>query len=180
MTMPPRVGARPRKSPLQIVLHFSCTSTPTYKPLARQHQEPVVGSQLVVATKTLRQSVVVNATPKQIFDALADSRRHARLIGSTAKIVRRPGGTFSMWEGSIHGTTLELVPGKKIVQAWRCQMAGWPKDHFSRLTYTFEKTGSGTRVNLYQSALPTAAFASIKQGWHDHYWTPLKEKFGDG
>lgn len=128
----------------------------------------------MAATGLIRQRVTVRAPPKEVYDVLTQGRRHARLIGSTASIERRVGGAFTMWDGAIHGTTLALVPGKRIVQSWRCDMAGWPKSHFSRLTYSLAAAPSGTVLTLAQTDVPVACIPDIKQGWHDNYWTPLK------
>ncbi|MEA3144535.1 MAG: hypothetical protein QOG31_1859 [Thermoplasmata archaeon] len=130
----------------------------------------------MAATGLLRQRVTVRAPPKAVYDALTDGRRHAKLIGAQASVRRRAGGAFSMWDGAIHGTTLALVPGKRIVQLWRCDMAGWPPGHFSRLTYSLAAAPGGTAVTLTQADVPTACIADIRQGWHDNYWAPMKRQ----
>jgi activator of HSP90 ATPase len=130
----------------------------------------------MAATGLIRQRVTVRAPPKAVYETLTDSRRHGRLIGAQASIQRRAGGAFSMWDGAIHGTTLALVPGKRIVQLWRCGMAGWPEGHFSRLTFTLAPVAGGTAVTLAQADVPVACIPEIKQGWHDNYWTPLKRQ----
>jgi uncharacterized protein YndB with AHSA1/START domain len=131
----------------------------------------------MAATGLIRQRITVRAPPKAVYEALTDSRRHARLIGAQASLHRRVGGAFSMWDGAIHGTTLALVPGKRIVQAWRCGMGGWPEGHYSRLIYALAAApGGGTVVTLTQAEVPVACIADIKQGWHDNYWTPMKRQ----
>jgi activator of HSP90 ATPase len=128
----------------------------------------------MAATGLIRQRITVRAPPKAVYETLVEGRRHAKLIGAQASIQKRAGGAFSMWDGAIHGTTLALVPGKRIIQSWRCAMAGWPAGHFSRLTYTLTALPGGTAVTLTQADVPVACIAEIKQGWHDNYWTPLK------
>lgn len=131
-------------------------------------------------TGLIRQRVTVRAPPKVVYEALMDSRRHARMIGATAKVERRPGGAFAMWDDGIHGTTLALVPNRKIVQQWRCGMKGWPDSHFSRLMYTLAPVAGGTAITLSQSGVPVACIAEIKQGWHDHYWAPMRRLLEGG
>jgi activator of HSP90 ATPase len=130
-----------------------------------------------VETGLIRQRITVRAPPKAVYETLTDPRRHARLIGAQASLQRRPGGPFTMWDGGVHGTTLALVPGKRIVQSWRCEMAGWPDGHFSRLTYSLAPAAEGgTTLTLTQAEVPVACIAELKQGWHDNYWTPLKRQ----
>ncbi|MGH2454583.1 MAG: SRPBCC domain-containing protein, partial [bacterium] len=71
-------------------------------------------------------------------------------------------------------TNLALVPDRKIVQAWWCQNRGWPAHHHSRATFALRRVPGGTRLTLTHSGVPAPAYADIKQGWWDDYWTPMK------
>jgi uncharacterized protein YndB with AHSA1/START domain len=66
--------------------------------------------------KTIRQSVTIKASPRAVYEALMDSRKHAAFSGAPAQISRRPGGKFTAYGSYISGVNLELVPGKRIVQ----------------------------------------------------------------
>ncbi len=92
-------------------------------------------------------------------------------------ISRRVGGTFTAYDGYASGKNLELVPGKKIVQTWRAN--DWPKGTSSRLTVRLQKTKTGTRLTLIQSGVPDRQHASIKRGWVEFYWKPMKELLED-
>ncbi len=81
----------------------------------------------------IRQSVTFKATPHEIYEALMDSRKHARFTHDKATISRKVGGAFSAYGGYITGTNLELVPDKKIVQAWHG--SDWPEGYMSRVTF---------------------------------------------
>jgi hypothetical protein len=48
------------------------------------------------------------------------SKKHQSLSGEKAKISQRVGGKFTAWGSHLSGINLVLKPGKKIVQAWRC------------------------------------------------------------
>ncbi len=126
-------------------------------------------------TRTIRQSVTFKASPRDVFEALMDSRRHSRFTGGGARISRKVGGRFSVFGGWADGTNLALVQDQKIVQAWRCDMAGWPKEHYSRVTFALRKVRGGTRLSFTHSGVPGTAYAAIKQGWWDNYWLPMKE-----
>ncbi|HEY3246925.1 MAG TPA: SRPBCC family protein [bacterium] len=125
--------------------------------------------------KTIRQSVTVKATPARIYGMLMDATQHARLTGGKATISRKVGGRFTAFDGYAEGVNLELRPGKKIVQSWRA--SDWPANHYSKATFALKKVPGGTRVEFTQTGVPNNQFASIKQGWIDYYWTPLKTRF---
>src|SRR3974377_1027779 len=87
--------------------------------------------------KTLRQTVEFTASPKQVYEMLMDSRKHRSLSGMPAKISRRSGVKFIAWGTHISGFNLALLPGRKIVQAWRA--TGWWPDHYSISIFDIKK-----------------------------------------
>ena len=89
-----------------------------------------------------------------------DSRQHARLTNAPARISSKVGGSIMAYGGYITGTNLELLPGKKIVQAWHMQ--DWPAGHLSRCTFRLERVRGGTRlvvasiISIPPKDIPTA------------------------
>lgn len=124
-------------------------------------------------SKTIRQTATFRASPKAVYAALMDSKKHSRFSGAKAVISRKVGGKFRAYDGYAEGVNLELVPGKKIVQSWRA--SDWPKDHYSKATFILNRVRTGTRLRFTQTGVPDRHYKSIKQGWIDFYWTPLKE-----
>ena len=123
--------------------------------------------------KIIRQSVTLKATPHAVYEALMDSRKHARFTGDAASISRKVGGRIMAYGGYITGTNLELAPDKKIVQTWHA--ADWAEGHTSRVTFKLASAkGGGTRLAFTHSGVPDEHYESIKQGWIDNYWTPMK------
>ncbi len=123
--------------------------------------------------KRIRQSVTIKTSPKAVYDALVDSRTHSLFTGSKASISRRVGGTFTAYDGYAEGVNIELVPGKKIVQSWRA--TDWPDGYYSKATFAISKVKEGAKITFTQTGIPDRRYASIKQGWIDFYWKPLKE-----
>jgi uncharacterized protein YndB with AHSA1/START domain len=124
-------------------------------------------------TKTIRQTVTLGATPKRVYEALIDEKRHARFTGAPAAISRKAGGAFTCHGGHLTGFTIDLVPGKRIVQAWRVK--GWPKGTFSVVTFALaRKRGGKTKVSFTHDAVPASSAAHLAAGWRTHYWKPLK------
>jgi uncharacterized protein YndB with AHSA1/START domain len=126
-------------------------------------------------TKTIRQSVILKASPHDVYDALMDSKKHARFTGGKATISREVGGKFSAFDGYAEGINLELVPDKKIVQTWRAE--DWAEGQESKVTFALAKVQGGTRLTFTQSGVPEEQFDDVSQGWKDYYWEPMKEMF---
>jgi activator of HSP90 ATPase len=123
-------------------------------------------------TKTIRQSVTFKASPHEVYEALMDSKKHARFTGAGASISREVGGRFTAYGGSLQGENLELVPDAKIVQTWRSD--DWPEGHYSRATFSLAKVEGGTRLTFTQTGVPEEFYEDVKQGWIDYYWEPMK------
>jgi activator of HSP90 ATPase len=125
--------------------------------------------------KTIRQTVAISAAPLDVYEALMDSRTHARFTGSAARINPQVGGRFETYDGYAEGTNLELVPGRKIVQAWRA--GDWPEGHYSTVTFALAKAVDGTTLTFTQRGVPNDQEAAIRQGWIEFYWEPLRRLF---
>jgi len=128
--------------------------------------------------RTIRQSVTFKATPHAVYEALMDSRKHARFTGDAARISRRVGGKIMAYGGYITGTNLELSPDAKIVQAWHA--SDWPEGHISRVTFRLTRVKGGTRLTFTHSGVPDEQYEGIKQGWVESYWTPMKAMLESG
>ncbi len=125
-------------------------------------------------TRTIRQQVTLKASPHAVYEALLDSAQHSAFTGAPAVISREVGGAFTVFDGYASGTNLELVPDSRIVQAWRADEEGWPAEHYSRATFALRAVPGGTRLTFTQSGVPAQHYDSIRQGWIDYYWTPMK------
>jgi len=124
-------------------------------------------------TKTIRQTVTFKASPHEVYEALMDSRQHTKFTGAKASISRKVGGRFTAYDGYIEGVNLELVPDEKIVQSWRG--SDWPEGHYSKAAFALKEVGGSTRLTFVQTGVPEDEYDSIRQGWHDYYWKPMKK-----
>jgi activator of HSP90 ATPase len=75
------------------------------------------------------------------------------------------------------GTTLELTPDQRIVQAWRT--SEFPVEApDSQLEILIEETNGTTTPTLIHRDLPLEQVPSYLQGWQDFYFHPMKKYFG--
>jgi len=126
--------------------------------------------------KTIRQQITIQAKPHEVYEALMDSRRHARFTGEPARISQKVGGAFAAGGGYITGTNLELVPDRRIVQTWHA--TDWPEGHWSTVIFELRRVPVGTRISFTHRNIPDEEADAISQGWKDHYWKPLKRMLG--
>ncbi len=101
-----------------------------------------------------------------------NSKEHAKFTGERATIRAKAGAPFSCYDDYITGFTLDLLPGKRIVQAWRSR--DWPEGHFSIVTFSLSaKPGGNTQLHFTQIGVPAGDYAKKNVGWRTHYWQPL-------
>jgi activator of HSP90 ATPase len=125
---------------------------------------------------SIRLSVVLLTSPQELYDAWLDEDQHAAFTGAEAVIEPSIGGAFTAWDGYISGTTLELEPAKRIVQAWRTTEFP-PGSPDSRLEILLEETPKGARMTLVHTEIPDGQGPSYEQGWQDFYIAPMREYF---
>jgi activator of HSP90 ATPase len=120
-------------------------------------------------------STIIAATPLEVYDAWMSSEGHSAMTGSPAIISASVGGEFEAWDGYIHGRNLELIPGKRIVQAWRTTefSADEPDSH---IDIVLEAQGEQTRLTLHHTGLPPHG-GQYEQGWVDAYFEPMQAYF---
>jgi len=115
------------------------------------------------------------ATPHAVYDAWMSSDQHGAMTGHRAQIDPRPGGAFQAWGDSITGTTLELEPGRRIVQSWRTSDFA-PDDPDSRIEVLLEPAEDGTLLTLHHTNIPEGQ-SGYEQGWRDNCFDPMRAFF---
>ena len=120
---------------------------------------------------SIHQEVTFSASPAKVYRALADSAEHAKFTGAPADISPDEGGAFTAHGGHIHGRNVALVPGKRIVQAWRAK--GWPEGVYSIVRFELREEAGKTRLVFDQEGVPADAVEHIDSGWKKMYWEPL-------
>ena len=121
----------------------------------------------------LREEEDFAAPPHRVYEALLDEKQFAGFTGAPAKIDRREGGALSLFGGVIVARNVELVPDKRIVQAWRD--TAWAAGIYSMLKFELSASGSGTHMVLDQTGFPAGQFSDLDSGWHEHYLAPMKK-----
>ena len=123
--------------------------------------------------KTIKQRVKFRAPPATIYDLLADSTKHTEVTGRKATISREIGGTFSASGDEVCGINVDLVPGRRIVQAWRHRR--FPEGIFSMAAVTLTPThDGGTELVLTHRGVPKDLIPETERAWREQYWSRMK------
>ena len=128
---------------------------------------------------SIHQEVVFNASAKRVYNALLDAKEFSEFTGGApAEINREAGGAFSCFGGVITGRNIELLPDRRIVQAWRA--GNWPEGVYSIVKFELHAQGSETTLFMDHAGFPEDLRAHLNGerpdgGWHRQYWEPLKK-----
>ncbi|HXW36615.1 MAG TPA: SRPBCC domain-containing protein [Nitrososphaerales archaeon] len=126
-------------------------------------------------TYNIHVETVVKASPARVYEAWLDSEAHSEMIGRVVQGSPQVGGTFL--RGGVHsGVIVELIPGKRIVEAWRHR--DWKEGDFSLLTLTFEQDGNGTKIILDHRGIPFYFQGRLEKGWGETYLPSVRKYFG--
>jgi uncharacterized protein YndB with AHSA1/START domain len=125
---------------------------------------------------TIKQKVIIPASPKEVYEAYVDPKKHSKFTGSKATGKAVVGGKFTAWDGYIFGKYLELDDGKRVVQEW--SSTDFPAEYGpSKLELCFNKVPEGTELVMVHSSVPEEQAQDTSEGWVEWYWDPLKEYF---
>jgi len=117
---------------------------------------------------SIHQEVSYPVSPERLFDLLTDEAQFASATGVPARMGRGEGAPFSLFDGHVEGRHIELVPGRRIVQAWRG--VDWEPGAYSVVRFTLRPEGAGTTLVLDQEAYPEGA-SPLYPSWHEHLAT---------
>lgn len=132
---------------------------------------------------TIHQEINFTVSPQRLYDALLSSEQFGTctkksfdmFTASSAKIDAKEGGAFSVFDGHIIGRILELVPNRRIVEAWR--VVDWPAGVYSIATFELKTQGSGSLVLFDHVGFPDGLKEHLTIGWQQHYWDALTKYF---
>jgi uncharacterized protein YndB with AHSA1/START domain len=131
---------------------------------------------VTVAYDSLSISEVIPAPAERIYAAWLSSDEHTAFTGDKAFVEPFVGGKHSTFDGYAVGQTVELQPGRRIVQTWRAEdfPIGSPD---SRVEVTLEETVGGTMVTILHTDIPSGQGSNYRDGWLKYYLEPLKGYF---
>jgi activator of HSP90 ATPase len=121
--------------------------------------------------KSLTQTYSILSPMEDVWNALVDNKTIEGWGGGPADMSEEVDKEFTLWDGSIYGKNIEVIPGEKLVQEWY----GGEWEEPSIATFTLETDGDNTTVTLHQENIPDEEFEEIERGWEEYYLGPMKE-----
>jgi len=134
--------------------------------------------------EAIHQEPVIKASPKRVYEALTATAQFDKVIelsgamksmqnlgNKPTQISREVGGAFTLFGGYITGRHVELMPGQRIVQAWRA--GSWDPGVYSIAKFELVEQVSGTKIVFDHTGFPKGAAEHLASGWKEHYWEPL-------
>ncbi|HEX3976750.1 MAG TPA: SRPBCC domain-containing protein [Solirubrobacteraceae bacterium] len=121
----------------------------------------------------IHQEITVDADRARVYHALTDAEEFGQVTGGAVTLTADAGSAFSLFGEHITGRNIELVPDRRLVQAWRA--GSWPEGRYSIVQVQLEDGGGGvTKLVLDHSSFPEEAHDDLAAGWGKMYWEPLK------
>jgi activator of HSP90 ATPase len=120
---------------------------------------------------TIHHEVTFNAPAARVYGALMNAAEHAEYTGLPAHIGAAEGEAFSLFGGRVVGRHLQLVPDRRIVQAWRG--THWPEGVFTIVRIELHPDGDKTHLVLDHDAVPEDLVALVDGHWKKRYWEAL-------
>ena len=124
----------------------------------------------------IHQEVSLPGSPTRVYGALLDARQFGDVTGRSAEIAAEEGAQFTLFGGAISGRNVELVPNKRVVQAWRSN--DWEDGRYSLVRFELQPEVNGTKLVFDHTGYPDAAHDMLDGGWHQMYWEPLRKYLG--
>ncbi|MGB2641982.1 MAG: SRPBCC domain-containing protein [Candidatus Acidiferrum sp.] len=135
------------------------------------------------SAEAIHQEVNFDASPTQVYKVLTDAKLFSQVVKYSAamrsgaitdtptEISGELGGTFSAFGGYVTGRQLELVPGQRVVQAWRA--GSWPPGAYSIARFELAPQGTGTKLVFEHGGFPQGQAEHLLAGWKGNYWEPI-------
>src|SRR5215475_7092508 len=147
------------------------------------------GEEVSHSCEVIHQVVAFKANRKRVYEALTDEKQFDKVVKLSAAVqsgeslgnkptqfAREAGGPFTLFGGHIVGRHVELVPGERIVQAWR--VATWEVGVYSIARFQLAEEGAGTKLTFSHTGFPNGQGQHLASGWRGNYWEPLAKVLG--
>lgn len=129
----------------------------------------------------IHQEGIIDAAPDQVYAVLTDGEKFGAATGMAAHIGLNEGDGFSLFGGRIEGRQIELVPGRRVVQAWRFGVEHpdeWTAGVYSIVRFTLVPEGDATRLVIDHDGIPPEWEDHISRGYPSFYHEPLAKYLG--
>lgn len=125
--------------------------------------------------KDFKKYYTVKNTPEQVYLGLTTPLTIHLWSGEKTEFIAEVGAEFSLFEGSIQGKNLELIPGEKIVQQWYFG----EQEEDSIVTFILHESKNNTSLELRHTNIPDEDYDDMLEGWNQVYMERLMEFYDE-
>src|SRR5215470_12405099 len=142
------------------------------------------GEEISHTAESIHHEVSFKANRKRVYAALTDAPQFNKVVALSeaartnmvpltkpGEISHNVGGAFAIFGGYVSGRHVELVPGERIVQAWRA--GSWDPGIYSIARFELKEEGEGTKLIFDHTGFPIGLAQHLAYGWKTNYWEPL-------
>jgi activator of HSP90 ATPase len=115
------------------------------------------------------------AAPERVYELLTNGAKLGEATGQPGKGGGSAGAYFSLFDGWLDGRQIELIPGERVVQAWR--FTDWDPGVYSIVRFSLAAEGSGTKVIVDQHGVPETVQEHVATNWKGFYFDPMARYF---
>jgi activator of HSP90 ATPase len=129
---------------------------------------------------SIHQEAVIDAAPPLLYAVLTDGEKFAAATGQPARLTDQEGEGFTLFSGRVEGRQIELVPGERVVQAWRFggdHPGAWDPGVYSVVRFRLERAGKATKLVIDHDGVPPEWQEHIASGYPTFYMEPLARYF---
>lgn len=132
----------------------------------------------------IHQEVTFKASRKRVYELLTDTKQFDQVVRLSAamqsmkglgdkatEINREEGGAFTLFGGYITGRQIVLLPGERVVQAWRA--GSWGPGQYSIAKFELVEQGPETMIVFDHHGFPDGEAQHLAKGWKGNYWEPM-------
>ncbi|KKR30768.1 MAG: hypothetical protein UT61_C0002G0012 [Candidatus Woesebacteria bacterium GW2011_GWA1_39_8] len=123
-------------------------------------------------SRSIKKEYHIWVPQSEVWNALVNPETIQKWGEGKANMSEKVGVKFSLWDGQIHGTNLEVIPQKKLVQEW---YSSDDPDHVTKVTFTLTHKDGCTALYLKHEGVREKNYDSIDKGWDDYYLGEIKK-----
>ncbi|MCI0476061.1 MAG: SRPBCC domain-containing protein [Anaerolineales bacterium] len=120
---------------------------------------------------TIKQTYLIDASPGEVWRALTEPEMIELWSDADAEFEPRQGAEYALWDGSIVGEVVAVVPRKKLAMTW--QPGYWTIED-SLVTFTLTPVGKKTRIDLLHENVEAFDYEGTREGWDAYYLGAIK------
>ena len=124
---------------------------------------------------TIHQEATFAVPPQRVYELLTNGAKFGEVTGKPGKGGGSAGAMFSLFDEWLEGRQIELVPGERVVQAWRFR--DWAPGVYSIVRFTLTPEGAGTRLAVHHDAYPAEFHDHLATNWRPFYFEPFAKHF---